>query len=297
MTAGSLKSERPNQAIDPIELFQRLLDGEREVRLVNIYKGVPISYPATLLKCGDSGIRVRTERFQMACLYREKETFIQSTSFLETIYARVIELDLPRVEAVLGNLTIIPNAIGDRTQVRVQPSEAIRGHVHLNEMRQAIPGELADISRNGVGIYLRKGSLGREYLLPGKGITVSLHLPGEYEMNPAETGPTLGGADDALERFSRSQLRVSHVPGASRGSSAGREGYGGQKIRNPRIAVDGVIAYVLDPPGGDRVRVGVRMNPANPSRPLIALFITQRQSEIIRELRTLVDMLTQKTSE
>jgi len=101
-----------------VDLFQQIRREKKEIKLINVYKGFPISYPGTVIAVGKKAIKVKTEAFQTVCLYLEKETYIQGDIFPAVVMANVVGLDFGKLEASLSAFRYVVGGIGDRKQVR-----------------------------------------------------------------------------------------------------------------------------------------------------------------------------------
>ncbi len=72
---------------DIISTFRSLQRQNKEIQLLNVYKGVPISYTATIQEVSEVSIRVRTDKYQIVPMFRESKTFIRSDAFPLTLRA------------------------------------------------------------------------------------------------------------------------------------------------------------------------------------------------------------------
>ena len=265
------------------ECFERIQQEGLEINLFNVYQGIPISYPAKLLETGTESIRISTDQLQIVCLYREHETYLQCPAFKEIIKSRVIDLDVARLEAELSDFKLIHSQIGERTQVRVWPKHPILGRIRTKELDDPLYGELADISRGGLAFYLEEKQFHPQVFVKDAELTITLQLPGSYEV-PSDPD-TDEMTDSLLSVFESTQLSHYH------GSQPASEGHGTQWVSLPESRINGVIVYALHQPGSWRYRVGVRLHPSDASWQVIDQFISQRQSEIIREIREIIKIL------
>lgn len=274
-------------------LFHEIVTSGVELRLLNLYQGIPIAYPAALVAIAPETICIRTEKYQFVCLYLERETYLQCILFPGIIKARVIALDLPKLQVFLADLELVDNQIGARTQVRVQPKGAIPGQVRPKTSINACSGELADLSQDGLAVYLPQKNYISRLFPKGAAIAVSFYLPGEYDLHESSVNDHQLGQTDPLSRFDRSNLRRSRVTGqdSPESSPRGVAAHTGHLL-NPRVEVTGALANAQEEPAFERVRIGLRLLSADPSRAVISKFIARRQSEIMREIRELSDLLS-----
>lgn len=277
-----------------LELLYKVKDSGGEIRLLNVFKGVPISYPAKVIGLRDGALQIRTERLQIVCLYRERVTYIQGDAFPETIRAWVSAIDLGRLEAELDKFELVTGRIGKRTQVRVQPGDPIQSDLQIKGVHLPFRGELSDISQNGLSVMLKRDRNIAAYFTMGTGITVAFHLPGVYEIGSGNKEELSAPSSPVVDRYSREGVRGS-VYSASR-QERDQLYNSRQRVRSPLLKLDGLISNLVELKESDRFRMGVRSLPDDPSRKVITEFISSRQSEIIREIRAISDLVaSQKT--
>lgn len=279
--------------MEPIERLRELFARSNQIRLLNVYQGVPISNPAAITAFGDNSLRLQTGRYQLACLYQERETHIQSQHLPELIHVKVLELDLSAQEAVLGNFVVEQDQIGERTLVRVQPKNPIESKIKAGP-QTALRGELADISGDGMGIYLDRRVFQARRYQPGDLVEIQLTLP----VGVARGGKSIldqSPHTDPISRFDRDKLRLYHVPGQGR-QNTGPILPAPQPAGPVDLVVRAQVVHVKEEAAHDRWRLGVRFRPEEPPPAAIAQFIAQRQAEILRELRELSEMLVRGES-
>jgi hypothetical protein len=160
-----------------LNIFQQIVKDKQEISLMNVYKGVPITYQATIYEVIDWSVIVITEQDQIVCLDREKETYIRSNYFKEILRARVMEVDFTKTAGVLSRFEYIGSSIGKRTQVRVEPKDPISGFIEPIFTGNPIKGELADLSEDGLGIYLPTGKILPGIFVQGTIVNVYMQLP------------------------------------------------------------------------------------------------------------------------
>lgn len=271
--------------------FRRLLDEQKSLRLLNVYKGVPIAYEASLIQVRDASIQVKTSPYQMVCLYHERKTYIQSPSLPYILKAGVIDMELPMLQAELGEFQGAPAGVGERRHVRVRPETVVMGAVHTPGMGAPFRAELADISRDGLAIYVPRSNFYPTVYRKGVRLTVTLRLPGEYEMVEAQREEEASESRDPLYRFSREALRLSHAPGLGRPAGKTTGALVRQRIPFPEMDIHGEIVNLSEEADFGRYRLGIRILPGDPSRSVIQCFISQRQAEIVREIQTIYTMI------
>ena len=270
-----------------IQLMQQIFDAKSSIRLLNVYQGVPISYLASILSVGDSTLTVKTDKYQIVCMYHESETFIQGETLPFILGCKVVEIDPANLIAVLTDLKRVDGQIGDRRQVRVVPRGPIQGVIQAPDT-DILRGELADISWDGLGIYIDRDYFSPRVYRRGAEISVFFNLPHTKDIVKPRQGTQL---DDPMNRFSRESLRMSTI--SEIGEPAQRLSL--QPVSKEslfyEVKVQGIIANTKREGGSNRYRIGIRLFPNELSKWGLQQFITLRQSEIIREIKTLYDLL------
>jgi hypothetical protein len=273
----------PNYA----SIFRRYIASQDEIRLFNVYQGIPISYPARVRAVGHDLIEIQTEKYQFICLYREKETYIQTSWLPAVVYARVASLDMSQLQAVLTGFKTTSGRIGNRTQVRVFPKVPIQGNIQSKDSTLTLPGELADLSIDGLGIDLHKKNYDPHIVQVGASVVTNFYLPGEYE-NRTHSASYSSAPENPISRFDRSRLRLNPLTGASRSVTISEEdSKAGQKVSSPQITVQATIVNICEEAFHRYIRLGLRILPGDPSRSIISQFISRRQSEIMREMKAM----------
>jgi hypothetical protein len=276
-------------AIDYMTIFWNLASGRETISLINVYKGIPISYPATIINVGENAIQVITEKHQLVCLYHERETFIQSPEISEIIKANVSGLDAATSTVILSDFEITTKSIGERREVRVCPKFTIEGEIQAQELSETYHGELADISPSGLGIYINERDFYPRVYRPGRKLVVSFKLPGTFQIFEQKSYEYTSPRPEENSRFDRSNLRLSaiHQP------KINSETTNVKRFISPELTMQGAVANTLDIESQRRHRVGVRLLMDEFSRLVIGQFITQRQSEIIQEINSVYQLISQ----
>jgi hypothetical protein len=281
---------------DPISYFNRIFKEKKDVRLLNVYKGVPISNLATITAIGSSAITIKTEKFQIVSLYRERETYIQSDLTATTIRARVQHIDFANTQAVLSKFDYPKGFIGARTQVRVEPEEPVQGAVITKDMRRPFSAELADISQNGLAIFIKE-----RFFLPAAFcieavVTIFLPLPPIYHVNRSQQRPieSWEKKNDFDNQTSSESFELNPLDGTNQdGSPLERStAIPDQKVIENEIELHGTIVNIRKDLQHSRYRIGIRLQGADRAGDILTQFISQRQSEIISEIKAVYNLLS-----
>ncbi len=271
-----------------IRVFRKITQNNQYIRLLNIYKGLPINNEATITKIESAYIEVETDRYQTVCLFLDRETFIQSHQFPFTIKARVYKVDPERKRAILYGFESVQSGIGDRSQVRVEPDEPIAAILQVKDAMATIQGELADISQNGIGLFIDRNYFSPRHFRIGSELSVALKLP-ESVINEKRNTSALDSGYNPMSRFSREQMRISQVV---RPTSSPRKNTSSLKIDSYNLKFVGNIVNVRPSLSTNQYRIGLKISGDDRTRLILSNFISQRQSEIIRELKTMYDAIT-----
>jgi len=160
------------------EINQRLLklvgqDGK--IKLLNLYKGLPISHPALLVDVGERTAKFRVHKYQAACLYLYRASYVEVKSLLSVFQARVESVDVKHEMAVLSGFIYADRNIGKRDLIRVQPRDPIPVEIVYNAARMR--AEIADVSLDGMGVFTHLTILPR--LSVGLKVSLTMRLPGD----------------------------------------------------------------------------------------------------------------------
>ena len=283
----------PNE--DFMIIFERLAKEKQELRLINVYKGFPISYPAQITAIDRKAIQVKTNPFQIVCIYQNKETYLRNDAFPATVAAGVMRANITESEAVLTRFKYVSKGIGERRQVRVEPMELIKGTIKPSEKKLNLSGDLADVSLDGLAILLSPGLQAPAILHEGTHVMIHLELPIEvkpgthtsFDIIPPETGipDRFSGIKKPLTAADRGNNSFVDMP-----AIYGKE-IGGSHQK--QFTLEGVVVNIVADRSLNKHRIGIRMLNSGPSRSIISQFILQRQTVILNEIRDLYQILSQ----
>ena len=273
---------------DLYTIFNQIVRDQTGIRLLNIYKGLPISYDASIHSINGDSITLKTNKYQLVCLYLERETFIQSVQLPNALRAKLVHLDAKNLEATFTGFEYVKGGIGDREQVRVDPNNQITCFLQPKNTRHTVEADVSDISQDGIGIILDRGLFIPSIYQIGAEITIFLAIP---ETGNATSRPTSNiDSNSPMSRFSRENLRginyQDNTPNLTSRYSANSSQTG-----ILRLAIRAIIRNLRPELNLNRYRIGMRIFPDDQAHLLITQFISLRQSEIIREIRMMFDLL------
>lgn len=245
-------------------VLRQLASTQPNIKLLNVYKGLPISYDAFISSVGEQEIRVHSNRFQLACLYYQRETYLQGNDLPFLLRSQVTSLHLGREDATLTGFEVAERGIGARAQIRVEPEESLIARVKFDGSSMEFLAPLADISAEGASALFEHYVFPMRLCRPGNSITLTLSLPDSVAQK--------------IKKISTKPLPLSPEAWRAHTDAVVITTYG--KVISVRAETD-----------LHRYRVGMRLFFKDLSRTVILQYISQRQSEIIRDLSVLTDEL------
>jgi hypothetical protein len=226
------------QQDDITRIFNSLLEQQKPVKLINTYRGIPITNEARIITISQGYVAFNVHEYQAVCMTLEGKTFIQSALLPEVYQARAVAVDVLTKQAILTEFTSVGTTVGNRMAARVQPKEP--ADVEIYDGNRRIPGKLADISTTGVGVF-----------------TFATYIYGEISFEKSENVYI-----DVRMPLSDEILRF-----------------------------EGKITSVMHQKGTFLHRLGVKLVPNPATDGALLQYITQRQNEILRELKAIYETM------
>ena len=129
---------------------------DRQVKLINVYKGVPISHEATVTKVINDRITLNFHYGQALLLNLEGQTYILSKLFQKPIKAAVMTINTIEQMAILTNFAYSDPVFRKREYIRVELDYDESPTVIISSPVSNIRlfGKLNDISIYGVGVVV-----------------------------------------------------------------------------------------------------------------------------------------------
>ncbi len=178
------------------QFFTNIMANRMPLKLLNIYKGLPISTPTKILKMDGEKIVVTAEKLQKYVMEMERQVVFQSPHLPGDVAADVHMIDPVRPLAVLKNLKMLHSSINNRKHTRVTvPS---RLPILLKVEKKHYTGYINDLSINSIAIHFNSGKF-EENALKGRGSALAFRLPWENDEGfiPLElTGEILFNKED-----------------------------------------------------------------------------------------------------
>ncbi|MBP6208584.1 MAG: hypothetical protein KA473_04040 [Anaerolineales bacterium] len=258
--------------MDILRLFRQILDDRSSIRLLNIYKGLPITHETKLVAVGNSDIQVPGNRSHIACLYYQGESFLQSSALPNIVRSTVKSLNLAQDYAILTDFEVAGPMIGKREQIRVEPDDTLIASIQFRGSAFEFMGSLADVSVSGVSLLFEDFLFPTRLVQPGTEFQMSLSIP-DFVARKMKKIPPRTGSD------------VRKFPAPVRPYSAnGQEGH-------IVIKAGGRVVSIRPEADSKRYRMSAQVFFKDLSRMVILQYISHRQAEIINDLRILSEDL------
>jgi len=154
--------------------IQQSLAETSQIELLIFYQASSVTCKASILSTAPDHLLVKAEPRRSALLTLDTNLWILCSPPYEYIYAHIDNFDVSTGIARLSRLSPGDSRMWKRTSPRVMPREPVE--VVLQNQSAAIIERLADISINGIGVYLTK-PVDRTIFGPGEEIFITMRLP------------------------------------------------------------------------------------------------------------------------
>lgn len=269
-------------SMDLLQVLRQAARNRSGIRLLNIYKGLPISYATNIVSISLSEIQVTGSKSHIACLYYQGESYLQGDELPAVIHSTVKSLNLAQDSAVLTNFEIAENNIGKREQIRVEPDDPLVVSIQFKGSSYQFLAPLADISANGVSVYFESFIFPARHCQPGNEFMMTISIP-DFVARKMKKLPPRPGSESRNEgrKVLTAPLRANPTGGQD-----------GQIV----ITANGKVIAVRPELETDRLRVSAQVFFKDLSRMVILQYISHRQTEIIKGLRILSEDLYNRKS-
>ena len=169
----NIKKTLDEDRADIVAQFQEIVrQGTRVgLRLVNYYKGLPLSYPATLVEMDRGTLELDVHQQQAVALNASRYTFIKCDAFVNPILAEVQNVNVRRMAVSLNKFVFVDIMAEQRNALRLElepPTDAqIKGESFL------VSGKVFDISLGGCSIVAAE----RCELAKAEQVTLTFFIP------------------------------------------------------------------------------------------------------------------------
>jgi hypothetical protein len=121
-----------------------------DLKLLNFYREIPVSYPATVLTREESFAELQVNQIQAVVISFDKFTVLKSNHFPHDVVANVNYVNVEKCRVVLSNFRYAVVRAERRMSVRVELSEPI--YASFASENGALGGRLHDMSLTGIAI-------------------------------------------------------------------------------------------------------------------------------------------------
>lgn len=139
-----------------VQTFRDIKAGrhKNDLRLINYYHEVPVSYPVTIEGIEEDTVDLQVHQVQSMVLSMQKQALIKSAAFPKGygVHAMVEHLSVKKNIAIMGRFAYASIRAERREAVRVAIAEKICAEYQAED--QSITGELRDISLTGFAMHL-----------------------------------------------------------------------------------------------------------------------------------------------
>jgi len=270
-------------------LLQRMVGKSDIVRLINVYKALPVAYPAIILEIQEDVVCVRSEATQILCASHEGYTYLQWETSPTLIKARVSDVDFITNQVFLTDFAYDAGYIGKRIQVRVKPNKTIVGLVYKTEEEDPVVCEIADLSLDGIGLNLMDNVYNPAVYSVGSKLTVHFRLPIEMDPDIQDRIVTMPYSPP-LEKDYRLFHHI-YVPSPLMNyPSIWGKITSMRDINSRGCTLQGIV--MNNRSGANQCyRLGMQLITNRLAHPLLSKYIVQRQTEIIHEIRQTQDAI------
>ena len=157
-------------------LYQ-ILHAEEDVRFMNTYCGVPISYPGQIVEIGRQTVRFNTHPRQLYCMKNDAHTRIESNLLPRPVKASVLSVDLKGEKVLLGDFKYPQQNDNHHDGVRVEAGQSFPVVFWYGEHRYEAC--LKGISLQRITLYMDAKTYSTRHLHSGEMLSVrfGLNLP------------------------------------------------------------------------------------------------------------------------
>ena len=169
---------RPDEGQLLRQFFTNIMANGLPVKLMNLYKGLPISSPTKILKMEEEKIVVTAEKLQKYVMETERKVVFQSPHLPGDVEAEVHLIDPRRPLAIVKNPKMLHTSINNRKHTRVAVTSRLP--IALKEGKRQYTGYIYDLSVNSIALRFNAGKFA-ENELKGKEVRAAFRLPWENE--------------------------------------------------------------------------------------------------------------------
>ncbi len=135
-----------------IDVIQGIFDGrlQDDLRLLNYYKEIPVSYDSEITLIDDRMVELKVHQNQAVVMFVEKMVFLKSRHFPHDVVAKVFKANINKCIGLLHSFSYAQIRADRRQFVRVQITDPIQ--VNFRRIDVNFDGRLVDISIGGLSL-------------------------------------------------------------------------------------------------------------------------------------------------
>ena len=176
-----------------LDCLKKLETSGEEVRFINTYHGMPVSYPGRVLSVGVGRVEFYAPQPQIVCMRNDKFTYFKGKELISTVRASVIQTSMDGEKVLLRGFEYVEDSIGLRSTVRVETGDTILANI---EPMGSSPFEarVREISLSGLMVITWGRTFDPVAVKKGTKMHLDFRLPipsGREKSTPAEVEGTL----------------------------------------------------------------------------------------------------------
>lgn len=155
MNIADLYSTRIQKTFDEdqVEIVSILKANPKKVlKLINYYKGLPISYPATVTSIDRGSVDMEVAPEQAFAIENSRSTFIRSPIFKHDVFAQAQYVNIKKKAAFFVKFTYVEIMAEHRNFIRMVPEPS--PITKIESAMGSIKGRLCDLSLSGLNIQI-----------------------------------------------------------------------------------------------------------------------------------------------
>lgn len=121
-----------------------------DVKLLNYFREIPVSYPATVLTVEESAAELAVHQIQAVVISLEKVTVLKSSHFPRDVIAIANYVNVEKSRIVLSSFSYALVRADRRMSVRVELSDPI--YASFTSAQGTVSGKMLDMSLTGISI-------------------------------------------------------------------------------------------------------------------------------------------------
>jgi hypothetical protein len=126
----------------------------KNFKLINYYKGMPLSYPATVTSVERGAVDFDTQAEQAFAIEQGRYTFIRSPLLKHDVFAEMQYVNVKKRAALFGKFSYVEIMAEHRSFIRLEPDPAVP--VVIESALGIAEGKLFDVSLSGVRIAIER---------------------------------------------------------------------------------------------------------------------------------------------